>query len=233
MRGTDRTWEGASEGDTIRSPERLRHGNFDFLAYLASRAIHEGRSECLLCTSRCESATRPRHCCSQPTVIIARPAVRLAAAPCFLKPQEPCGHGPWVCVPRADVIIGGGEESTLICWRRCQHLAGRSEKVCAIERAPHRIRKPDGSRDGIVGNQAFKHAVQALQALPGIARRPHSTEAICPSPALLLRFVAFLAATLSINQNCHIPVWAHSRLAHTYPPRALWLNKVAPHYSSS
>lgn len=60
-------------------------------------------------TSRCENATQQRHCCSRPTVVIARPAVRLAAAPCFLKPQGPCGHGPWVSGP------AGGRRRR---WRR-------------------------------------------------------------------------------------------------------------------
>jgi hypothetical protein len=81
-------------------------------------------------TSRCENATQQRHCCSRPTVVIARPAVRLAAASCFLKPQGPCGHGQWVCAPRADVIVGGGEESTLICWQRVN--IGRGDRKRSV-----------------------------------------------------------------------------------------------------
>lgn len=161
--------------------------------------------------------------------------MRLAAAPCFLKLQG--ASRPW----SVDVRPAGGRHRQ---WRRgvdadllaaLSTFGGAIGKGCAIEAAPHRIRQPDGSRDGIVGNQAFKLAAQALQALPGIARRPHSTEATCASPAPLLHFVAFLAATLSINQNC--PYSGLGRILALRilipPPRALWLNKVAPHYSSS
>ena len=187
-------------------------------------------------TSRCENATQQRHCCSRPTVVIARPAVRLAATPCFLKPQGPCGHG---CV---DVRPAGERHRR---WRRgvdADLLAALSTFGGAIGKG--RVRSNE-RRTTFANPMAAETALLAVRLS---SMQPKPSRPCQASPDALIR-----RKRPARRQRCScvsLRFWQQhcrsirtaifrfgrilvSRILIPPPSRGLWLNKVAPHYSSS
>jgi hypothetical protein len=117
-------------------------------------------------TSRCERATKQRHYCSRPTVVIACPVVRLAEAP-VSKARGPLQ--PRSVVRRRQTSSAmEGKESTMICWPCWQDLVGRSENSCAIELARHRNSQTRWQPGRHCWQPSFQPRSPNLQASSGV-----------------------------------------------------------------